>query len=54
MSKRKYDFTETVIDRHGVEREYSYDKYGTKFFVNLKEVQRIYKSRGIEDLKEMV
>jgi hypothetical protein len=54
MSKRKYEFIETVTDRHGVDREYGYDKYGLKYFVNLREVQVIYKSRGIEDLKKMV
>jgi hypothetical protein len=52
--KPKYTFIEELEDRHGVIREYGYDKYGRKFFINMREVRAIYKSRGIDDLREVI
>lgn len=54
MSKKKYEFTERIVDSNGVERVYGYDKAGRKYFINIREVMDIYEQNGWDGFREVV
>jgi hypothetical protein len=45
---KKYEYIESYTDRNGIKRIYGYDKNGLKYLVNVREVLRIYKERGLD------
>ena len=50
----RISYTETMTDKHGVERLYGYTSDGLKIWLNMIEVKREYEKMGIRDLETVV
>ena len=51
---KKYEYLEHYTDRNGIQRTYGYDEKGNVFFVNMDEVVRAYKERGLDGFEVVV